>query len=44
MFLYNFPGFFAGGGGSQWRSQLRHYATRRKVAGSIPYAVTGIFH
>jgi hypothetical protein len=23
---------------------LRHYATSRKVAGSIPYGVTGILH
>jgi hypothetical protein len=27
-----------------WRSWLRHCATRRKVAGSIPDDVTGIFH
>jgi hypothetical protein len=30
--------------GTRWRSWLRHYATRRKVAGSIPSDVTGIFH
>jgi hypothetical protein len=28
----------------QWRSWLRHCATSRKVAGSIPDGVTGIFH
>ena len=27
-----------------WRSWLRHCATIRKVAGSIPDGVTGIFH
>ena len=27
-----------------WRSSLRHRATRRKVAGSIPDGVTAIFH
>jgi len=30
--------------GTGWRSWLRHYATSRKVAGSIPDGVTGIFH
>jgi hypothetical protein len=30
--------------GTQWRSWLRHYATSRKVAGSIPDGVTGISH
>ena len=30
--------------GSRWRSWLRHYATCRKVACSIPDGVTGIFH
>ena len=29
---------------TQWRSWSRHSATRRKVSGSIPDAVTGIFH
>ena len=29
--------------GARWRSWLRHYATNRQVAGSIPYGVTGIF-
>ena len=32
------------GGGTQWRSWLRHCATGRKVAGSIPDGVIGIFH
>jgi len=32
------------GGGTRWRSWLRHSATSRKVAGSIPDGVTGIFH
>ena len=30
--------------GSRWRSWLRHCATSRKVAGSIPDGVIGIFH
>jgi hypothetical protein len=30
--------------GTRWRSWLRHCATRRKVAGSIPDGVIGIFH
>jgi len=28
----------------QWRGWLRHYATNRKVAGSILDGVSGIFH
>jgi hypothetical protein len=28
----------------RWRSWLRHCPTSRKVAGSIPYGVTGILH
>ena len=28
---------------TQWRSWLRHCATSRKIAGSIPDGVTGIF-
>ena len=31
-------------GGTRWGSLLRHCATRRKVAGSIPDDVIGIFH
>ena len=30
--------------GTRWRSWLGHCATSRKVAGSIPDGVTGIFH
>ena len=30
--------------GTWWRSWLRHCATSRKVAGSIPDGVTEIFH
>jgi hypothetical protein len=29
-------------GGAQWRSWLRHYATNRNVASSIPDGVIGI--
>jgi hypothetical protein len=35
---------FLWGGGTRWRSWLRHCATNRNVAGSIPNGVTGIFH
>jgi hypothetical protein len=31
-------------GGTRWRSWLRHCATSRKVSGSIPDGVIGIFH
>jgi hypothetical protein len=31
-------------GGTRWRSWLRHCATSRKVAGSIPDGVVGFFH
>ena len=34
---------FFGGGGTRWRSWLRHCATIRKVAGSITDGVIGIF-
>jgi hypothetical protein len=30
--------------GTRWSSWLRHCATHRNVAGSIPDGVTGIFH
>jgi hypothetical protein len=30
--------------GTRWRSLLRHCATSRKIAGSIPNGVIGIFH
>ena len=36
--------FSQGLGCTQWRTWLRHCATRREVAGSIPDGVTGIFH
>jgi hypothetical protein len=35
--------FIVSTGGTRWRSWLRHCATNRKVAGSIPDGVTGIF-
>jgi len=31
-------------GGTRWRSWLRHCATSRKIAGSIPDGINGIFH
>jgi hypothetical protein len=31
-------------GGTGWRSWLRHCATSRKVAGSVPDGVIGLFH
>jgi hypothetical protein len=31
-------------GGTRWRSWLRPYATSRKVAGSIPDEVIGLFN
>jgi hypothetical protein len=31
-------------GGTRWRSLLRHCATGRKVAGTIPFGVITIFH
>ena len=31
-------------GGTRWRSWLRHCATSRKAAGSIPDGIIGIFH
>ena len=33
-----------GGGGTRWRSWLRHCAISRKVAGSIPDGVIRIFY
>jgi hypothetical protein len=35
---------FKGGGGTRWRSWLRHCTTSRKVASSIPNGVIRIFH
>jgi hypothetical protein len=40
LFCFYFRQFLRG---TRWRSWLRHYATSRKVAGSIPDGVTGIF-
>jgi len=39
IYIYN-----ATSRGTRWRSWLRHCATSRKVAGSIPDDVIGIFH
>jgi hypothetical protein len=36
--------YFVWNGGTRWRSWLRHWATSRKVAGSIPDGVIGIFY
>ena len=36
-------GYLSACGGNRWRSWLIHWATRRKVAGSIPDSVFGIF-
>ena len=35
--------YFGFTGGTRWRSWLRHCATNRKVAGSIPYGVIKFF-
>jgi hypothetical protein len=35
---------YLGGGGPRWRSWLRLCTTNRKIAGSIPDGVIGIFH
>ena len=46
--VYSFPLLsfcaFCFNWGTLWRSWLRHCATSRKVAGSIPDGVTGIFY
>jgi len=51
MYMYYvsacFPFFYSRtrkSGGTRWRSWLRHCATSRRVAGSIPDDVIGIFH
>jgi len=41
--MYYFP-FCAHSGGTRLRSWSRHCATSRKVVGSIPDIVIGIFH
>jgi hypothetical protein len=38
-----FEGLYSSEGGMRWRSWLRHNATSRKVAGSIPDEVIGFF-
>ena len=40
----NFESLTFEDGGTRWRSWLRHCATSRKVSGSIPDGVIGIFH
>jgi hypothetical protein len=40
-FVYLYTYLF---GGTRWRSWLRHYATNRKVVGSIPDDVIGFFN
>ena len=40
----NFYNNFSYARGTRWRSRLRHCAASRKVAGSIPDGVIGIFH
>ena len=42
--LFNFSLVPSTGGDTRWRSWLRLCATSRKVAGSIPDGVIGIFH
>jgi hypothetical protein len=42
--LLTIKGFYMFRGGTRWRSWLRHCATNRKVAGSIPNGVNAIFH
>ena len=42
--LYYLDGLLFQCRGTRWRSWLRHCATSRKVAGSIPDGVIGIFH
>jgi hypothetical protein len=43
LFIYSFHLSTYFEQGARWRSWLRHYATNRQVAGSIPDGVTGIF-
>jgi hypothetical protein len=40
---HNFNRLFPGMGDTRYRSWLRHYATSRKVAGSIPDEIIGFF-
>ena len=41
---YTYTGYIYIYGGTLWRSWLRHFATNRKVVGSIPEGVIAIFH
>jgi hypothetical protein len=41
IYIYIYIYVYVYSGGTQWRSWLRHCATNRNVAGSIP---DGIFH
>jgi hypothetical protein len=43
MNLKKFGKVFTSNWGTRWRSWLRHYTTSRKVAGSIPDDIIGIF-
>ena len=42
--IVNFVPYYKAFWDTRWRSWLRHCATSRKVAGSIPDGVIGIFH
>jgi hypothetical protein len=42
--VQNFSCHHSALGGPRWRSWLRHCATNRQVAGSIPDGVIGIYH
>jgi len=42
--IQDFDGVKMVSGGTRWRSWLRHCATSRKVAGSIPDGVIEFFH
>jgi hypothetical protein len=44
MYKWNMCTTKRGGARCWWRSCFRHCATSRKVAGSIPDGITGIFH
>jgi hypothetical protein len=44
ILLYLIPSLPSSGARCWWRSLLRHCATNRKVAGSFPSGVIGIFH
>ena len=44
LVIHNLALLIALCGDTRWCTWLRHCATSRKVAGSIPDGVTGIFH